>query len=806
MDAPSRASPRGGWPAWLPIPVLLIATLFLKQVGAGGAHDEDLVRLGLGFVFSTLVSLFIACLVARTFLTRGTFGLLLFGCGVLLWGLGGLASSVASNAELGRGVAVHNICVFLSALCHLAGVGLSLRPRRAVRAAGRCLVAGYASAAGVVLIVYSATLSGKIPIFFVQGTGGTRIRYFVLGSAIAMFLLTAALLRLANRRHLSTLTHWYSLGLVLTGVGLFGIMMQTAVGNLINWAGRVTQYLGGVYMLIAAVAVARQTRQWGIPLEAALSEAKHQFEELFALAADGIVVHEAFSENALSNFTEANPAVCALLGYSLAQMRALGPQDITAPEDGPAVPVPSPPPDSSGVLRYERTLLAKDGRRIPAEIDTRFYSHRGRPMVMSVIRDITERRRSQEQIARLYGDAQREIERRKELELRLRRANKDLREFTSAIAHDLQSPLIGAISVAELISEEWTGRLGPDADLHMVQIRSGLERLHRMIRDLLDYSQAGHDDNREHTRIGLAGVIDHARLNLAARIQDSGAIVTYGALPEVEGNFARLVQLFQNLIENAIKYRGGAPPVVHVSAHRDGADWTICVSDNGIGIDPRHAEEVFGVFKRLNGNRYEGTGIGLSLCKRIVETMGGRIWVESKLGAGARFYFLIPTPAPRHQPEHSGNGDPRISDGAGARGEDRTKQFPACTILMVEDEDGLRLAAAKILRKSGFAVIEAGDGTAALNCIRAHKDRIDVLFLDVVLPGASSREVLEEAKRLIPGIRVIVTSSYSAEKAEASLADRVEHFVRKPYRAVDVVDLVRRTAPVDAISAAKIGG
>ena len=191
----------------------------------------------------------------------------------------------------------------------------------------------------VVLLVLLATLAGGLPTFFVQGGGGTPLRYWVLGTAIAMFVVTAALLRLVNRQHLTAFAYWYSLALLATGVGLFGVMVQTTVGSLVNWAGRTTQYLGGVYMLIAVLASARETRQWGIPLEEALSEARQRYEELFALAADGILVHEVFSEATLGNFTEANPAVTALLGYTLEEMRTLTPKDITAQDGRPPVPI-----------------------------------------------------------------------------------------------------------------------------------------------------------------------------------------------------------------------------------------------------------------------------------------------------------------------------------------------------------------------------------------------------------------------------------------------------------------------------------
>ncbi len=611
-------------------------------MGANLAHESPFLRLALNFVFSTLVSLFIASLIAYTFLVRGTAGLLLLGCGVVVWGLGGLASSIASNFDVGFGVTVHNVCVWLSAGCHLAGAGFLLRPKQGVRATAPWLGAAYTIAVSVVLLVLLATLAGRLPTFFVQGSGGTPLRYWVLGTAIAMFVVTAALLRLVNRGHLAAFAYWYSLALLATGVGLFGVMVQTSVGSLVNWVGRTTQYLGGVYMLIAVLASARETRQWGIPIEEALSEARQRYEELFALAADGILVHEVLGEATLGNFTEANPAVTALLGYTLEEMHTLTPKDITAADGQPPVPVGVKPVNFEGVIRYERTLISKDGRRIPVEINTRLFHRQGHLMARSSIRDNTQRKQAEEQIARLYSEAQQEIERRKEAELHLRRANEDLDVFVSAISHDLQSPMNGVYAMAELLREEYGAKLGPDGDLYLTRILDGVARSQRMILDLLDYSKAGHNETQERGSVDLAKVLEFTELNLAGAIQKSHPVITHDALPEVQGNFVALAQLFQNLIENAIKYRAQDVPRIHIAADWKKDSWEVCISDNGIGIDPKYAEMIFDVFRRVHGTASEGTGIGLSLCRKIVERHGGRIRVESRLGEGARFYFTLP--------------------------------------------------------------------------------------------------------------------------------------------------------------------
>ena len=137
-------------------------------------------------------------------------------------------------------------------------------------------------------------------------------------------------------------------------------------------------------------------------------------------------------------------------------------------------------------------------------------------------------------------------------------------------------------------------------------------------------------------------VLDKALFNLQASIQENGASIVRTSLPTVRAHEIRLVQLFQNLIGNAIKYRRAEPPVIHIDAEESGSEWLFSVRDNGIGIRPEYTQQIFGIFKRLHGNSYSGTGIGLAICQRIVENSGGRIWVESTPGEGSRFYFTLP--------------------------------------------------------------------------------------------------------------------------------------------------------------------
>jgi light-regulated signal transduction histidine kinase (bacteriophytochrome) len=231
---------------------------------------------------------------------------------------------------------------------------------------------------------------------------------------------------------------------------------------------------------------------------------------------------------------------------------------------------------------------------------------------------------------------------RKQAEEELRTTNGELQHFAYALTHDLQEPLRMVVNFTELLAQEYAGKLGSDADKFIRYSVQGALRIEALLKALLAYWEVNGREHDALVSIDCATVLAKAQLNLEAAIVESGAVVTSGPLPTVVAEEIMLTQLFQNLISNAIKYRSKETPRIHVSAERDGEGWRFAVSDNGIGIDPQDADRVFGLFRRLHGNEIPGTGIGLALCKKIVERKGGRIWVESEAGRGAIFKFTIP--------------------------------------------------------------------------------------------------------------------------------------------------------------------
>jgi PAS domain S-box-containing protein len=231
---------------------------------------------------------------------------------------------------------------------------------------------------------------------------------------------------------------------------------------------------------------------------------------------------------------------------------------------------------------------------------------------------------------------------RKQAEEALRATNAELQHFAYALTHDLQEPLRMVVNFTELLGREYAGKLGPEADQFIAYSVEGALRIEALLKALLAYWEVTERDQDSFAAIDCGAVLAKALLNLQAAIAESGAIVTSDPLPTVVAEEVMLTQLFQNLISNSIKYKSGQTPSIHVSAERDAEGWLFAVRDNGIGIDPQDTDRVFGMFKRLHGREIPGTGIGLALCKKIIERKGGRIWVESEIGRGATFKFTIP--------------------------------------------------------------------------------------------------------------------------------------------------------------------
>ena len=226
----------------------------------------------------------------------------------------------------------------------------------------------------------------------------------------------------------------------------------------------------------------------------------------------------------------------------------------------------------------------------------------------------------------------------------LARSNADLEQFAYVASHDLQEPLRMVAAYTQLLAERYRGKLDENADKFIGYASEGALRMQSLIQDLLAFSRVGRNGSG---RVDCNAVMGEVLVSLGSAIQESGAVVTHAALPEVWANRTQMAQIFQNLIGNAIKFRGKEPPAISVEAEKAGQQWLFSVSDNGIGIAPEYAENIFVVFQRLHARtEYPGNGIGLAICKKIVEHNGGKIWVEARADHGSVFKFTMPCDGP----------------------------------------------------------------------------------------------------------------------------------------------------------------
>ena len=365
------------------------------------------------------------------------------------------------------------------------------------------------------------------------------------------------------------------------------------------------------------------------------TESEEKFRNLAEAANDAIL-----SANSCGKIVYFNPAAERIFSYS--------PTEIIGQPLTILMPERFRDPHRQGLDRFLRTGEArvigktvelagrrKDGTEFPLELSLSSWKTREDTFFTAILSDITERKKSEEALKHQEARERRSVE--------LKRSNDELQQFAYIAAHDLQEPLRMVASYTQLLAKRYKGRLDSDADEFIAYAVDGAHRMQLLIGDLLAYCRVG-TTGKELRETSSEAALEQALLNLEGAIQESGVVVTHDPLPTVIADGAQLVQLFQNVVGNAIKYRSAELPRVHVSANKNGGnEWIFSMRDNGLGIDPKYFEKIFVMFQRLHGREeFSGTGIGLTVCKKIAERHGGRMWVESEPGKGSTFYFALP--------------------------------------------------------------------------------------------------------------------------------------------------------------------
>ncbi len=361
--------------------------------------------------------------------------------------------------------------------------------------------------------------------------------------------------------------------------------------------------------------------------EQALRESEARFRQTFELAGSGMA-HVGLD----GRFLRVNRRLCEILGRSEQELLGLSVKDISHPEDRDLTDRQRGRVRSGelGVAHFEKRYLRADGRTVWVDLAVALVRGAdGSPLYeIAVFDDITERKHAEAALHAAHEE--------------LKRSNAELEQFAYVASHDLQEPLRMVSSYTQLIQRRYGDKLDGDAKEFMHYVVDGAARMKQLIEDLLAYSRVG-TKGKEFRPIELEAALKRAVTNLRAAIQESGASVTWDPLPQVVADDGQLAQLFQNLIGNALKFRGAGVPRVHVSALEKEGEWEISVRDNGIGIEPQYFERIFMVFQRLHTKgEYPGTGIGLAICKKVVERHGGTIWVTSQPGEGSEFHFTLP--------------------------------------------------------------------------------------------------------------------------------------------------------------------
>lgn len=639
---------RGRSWAWLPIFAAFFAIIGSSLAHSPALYPSPYLLIGLNLVFLSLTASGLAVVFARKFLAHGRPGAAFLGCGTMVWAATGATAIISSVCRLtiGRGLDINSattigsLCGFEAALWQLAGVALLLRWGTSVRARGIWLGSGYVLALSLVGGIIYAALSGRLPIFFVAGVGGTLVRQFVLGSTVTMLLLTVALLRAVMLPGWSVFLHWYSLSLLLFATACFGFMFVPFFDGVVSWTSRASLWIGGVYMFVAAIAAPRVIGDQIAPVVKRFDEKIYSYFVAITIVLVIAVIRLVFLPDTGGHFPFIvfYPAVMlaalydgrragtlATFGAAIAALyfRIASPNDLHAGSDHSA-DVPA------FVIFVISSLMV-------CWIAARLQITNARLIRAEASRREELERLVKERTAQLND----EIIVRRQAELKAEQANRAKSNFLAAASHDLRQPF----QALRLFLDVLNGQLTEPRHLKVVQnasaaLTAGETLLHALL-DVSKFDAGTVAVTRQ--RFALSELVAELAAQCGCLAQQKGLKFTVvDSSVFIESDPVLLSRLLRNLLSNAIKYTDRGRVLLGCRRLENGV--RIEVWDTGRGIATDHQQHIFEEFYQignLNGDRSKGYGIGLAVVRRTADLLGHQITVRSWPGRGSVFAVTV---------------------------------------------------------------------------------------------------------------------------------------------------------------------
>lgn len=360
-----------------------------------------------------------------------------------------------------------------------------------------------------------------------------------------------------------------------------------------------------------------------MPQDPTRDSLEYDFRQLYRLLVRDLADFAIFVMDPSGRITTWNAGVERNLGYDESEFIGQHFSKLFTPEDV-----------ANGAPERELEIARKNGR----SLDMRW--HRRKDGTRIFVDGVVTALRTETHELLGYAKIMRDVTSRKLLEETLQRSNEELASFAQLVAHDLRAPLRAVSINLDRMLRRLTNRLDTEEEKSVTFIYKGLREMQNLIDDLLKLAQVSAP--AESQPVSLEAALERTLSYFQNSIAETGAVITHDPLPVVDGNSAHFTEIFQNLIGNALKYRSEREPRIRIRARLQGTEWVISVQDNGIGIEAKYLERIFESLKRLHGGEVPGTGLGLTICKKIVERYGGRIWVESQSGQGSTFFFTLP--------------------------------------------------------------------------------------------------------------------------------------------------------------------